>query len=131
MTIRPLILMLGICSVTAQAASGADVRRTKFADGLLGTWALSQSACESIDSSNVLISEVQFSNSEGKCDVQWIVERPAAHGATYGVHANCSDPKQPDGARAADFIFWLQDKDRALIGKTFNDLKAYQRCTAK
>jgi hypothetical protein len=128
MTIRSFVLVLAVWSFIPQGANGSDVRRTKFPDGLWGTWALSQDTCQGKDDTSISISETQFTNSEDKCDVLWIIELSAGHGVTYGAHARCVDSKQPVNARAVDLIFWPQDRGRILIGKAFNNLKTYQRC---
>ena len=128
MTMRSLVLIWGISIAASQAAIGDEIRHTRFSGALLGTWAPSQELCGAKDNSNITISEAQFSSPEGNCNVQWIVERAAARGATYGIHARCADPSQPDKTGAVDLILWPQGSDRISIGKSFDDLKVYQRC---
>jgi hypothetical protein len=98
---------------------------------MLATWAPSQELCERKDRSSVTISEARFSSSDGNCEVQWIVERAASLGATYGIHARCLDPSDPEKVSAINLIIWPQGSDRISIGKAFDDLKVYQRCLAK
>ena len=117
--------------LTSLAAVGDEVRHTKFSRDLLGTWASSQEFCSAKDKTSITISEAQFDNSDGNCTVQWIVERAAARGTTYGIHARCVDPSQPDKTSVVDLILWPQSSDRISIGKAFDDLKIYQRCPAK
>jgi hypothetical protein len=131
MTIRTFVFMLSVCSLLPQGANGSDVRHTAFAEGLRGTWASSQNSCQRKDDSNFSISAAQFDGAEGKCEVLWIVERPARRGPTFGVHARCVDPKQPDNVRTVDLIFLQQDTDKIEIGKAFDALKTYQRCSPK
>jgi hypothetical protein len=121
-------MVFAISLAASLAASGDEIRHTRFSGALLGTWASSQELCSAKDSSSITISETAFRSSEGGCNVQWIVERAAAHGTTYGVHARCVDPSQPDKASTVDFILWPQGSDRISIGRTFNELKIYQRC---
>jgi hypothetical protein len=131
MTLRTFVPMLGVSALMVQIAAGDEIRHTKFAGTLLGTWAPSQELCERKDKSSITISGAQFSSSDGSCAVQWIVERAASRGVTYGVHARCVDPSQPNKVSAINLIVWPQGSDRISIGKTFDDLKLYQRCPAK
>ena len=131
MALRMIVPMLGISALMAQAAAADEIRKTKFAGALLGTWAPSQELCESKDKSSVTISEAQFTSPDGNCEVQWIVERAASRGATYGVHARCLDPSRPEKASVINLIIWPQGSDQISIGKAFDDLKVYRRCAAK
>ncbi len=128
---RILGLMLGISMLASQAVFGDEIRHTKFSAAMLGTWAPSQELCNAKDNSSIIISETQFRSSYGDCNVQWIVERAAARGVTYGVHARCAEPSQPDRVGALDLVLWPQGSDRISIGKSFEDLKIYQRCPAR
>jgi hypothetical protein len=96
-----------------------------------GTWAPAQDQCRKKDGPAITIAAEQFRNADGDCKVLWIVERAAARGVTYGVHAQCTDRAAPDKARAVDLIIWPQDNDRISVGKAFDDLKPYQRCPAE
>jgi len=127
MATRILALIFGI-SMAASQALGDEIRHTKFSGVLLGTWAPSQDLCSGQDKSKITISEAQIISSDGNCTVQWIVEKAAARGATYGVHARCVDPSQPDKIGAVDLILWPEGSDRISIGRSFDDLKMYQRC---
>lgn len=128
MTVKFSALIAGISLAALQAANGDEIRHTKFSSALLGTWAPSQELCRAKDNSSITISETRFSSSDGHCSLQWVVERAAARGVTYGVHARCVDPSLPDKASAVDLILWPQGSDRISIGKSFDDLKIYQRC---
>lgn len=131
MTLRIIVPVLGISALMAQVAASDEIRKTKFSSALLGTWAPSPELCESKDKSSVTISEAQFTSSDGNCEVQWIVERAAPRGATYGVHARCSDSSDREKVSTINLIIWPQGSDRISIGKAFDDLKIYQRCLAK
>jgi hypothetical protein len=124
------VLMLSVWALTLQAAFGDEVRHTKFSAALMGTWALSQELCGGNDKSIITISEEQFSGSDGDCNVQWIVERAAVRGTTLGVHARCFNASLPEKSRVVDLIVWPQGGDKISVGKTFDDLKIYERCPA-
>jgi hypothetical protein len=131
MTIRFIVLMLSVSAFTLPAATADEVRHTKFSGLLIGTWAVSQDLCGSKEKSNIAISEAQFSSSDGNCKVQWIVEKAAARGTTYGVRARCVDPSLPEKPRALDLIIWPQGSDSISVGTTFDNLKVYRRCLSK
>jgi hypothetical protein len=131
MTLRLFVLMLGVSALILQVAAGDEIRHTKFASALLGTWAPSRELCERKDKSSITISGAQFSSSDGRCEVQWIVERAASRGVTYGIHARCVDPSQPEKVSEINLIIWPQGSDQISIGYAFDDLKIYQRCPAK
>lgn len=131
MAMRSIAFALTLSALTSQSVSGDEVRRTKFAAALWSTWALHVAQCTTKDDKTVTISEGQFDSPDSSCNVQWIVERATARGATYGVHARCVDRLRPDKVNPSDFIIRLENSDLISIGKTFDDLKSYQRCPAK
>jgi hypothetical protein len=131
MALRIIVPVLGISALMVQVAASDEIRKTKFAGALLGTWAPSQELCERKDKSSVTILETQFTSSDRNCEVQWIIERAASLGAPYGIHARCFDRSDPEKVSAINLIVWPQGSDQISIGKTFDDLKVYQRCLAK
>jgi len=106
-----------------------EVRHTEFKDKLQGFWARSADQCSAKDNSNIRIEKSTFNDSGRDCNVQWIVERAAARGTTYGLHARCVDPGQPEKAQIADYIIVSSPTgDQILVGKSFDELTSYQRC---
>jgi hypothetical protein len=120
-----------ISALTSQAAFGDEIRRTAFASALLGMWAQSKELCEANDKSNIVISEVKYSDSNGNCSVQVIVETAGSLGPNYSVRALCANPSDPGKTSIGNLVIRPQDNDRMSLGKTFDDLKGYQRCPVR
>jgi len=124
-TVGPILLISGLL---CQFANGDEIRRKTFVGALLGIWAPASDGCEK---SRVVISEAQYSNSDGSnCSVQWIVETAGVSGTNYAVHASCVDPTQQTKTKTVNLIIRRQG-DGILIGNTFNELKPYQRCPSQ
>jgi hypothetical protein len=128
---RMVIFIAAVSVLMSQAASGDEVRHTSFAGTLLGTWAQSAALCDGKDKSTVVISATKYSNADGTCSVDWIVETAGSLGPNYAVHASCADTSQAGKTLAANLIMRSQGNDRLSMGKSFEDLKIYQRCPAR
>ena len=116
--------------LTLQAAVADEIRHTAFPGSLLGTWGLSADLCKANDKSNVAIAKTTYSDADGACNVQWIVETAGSRGPNYAVHASCSSSSNPSQTSVRNIIIRPESADRISIGPTFEALKIYQRCPA-
>src|SRR5258708_5339785 len=128
---RLLAFISIVSAVTIQAASGDEVRHSTFAGTVQGTWAPSAELCKAGDKSNVVISETKYTDADGTCSVDSVVERAGVPGPIYAARALCAEAAQPGKTRAANFIIRPESSDKISIGKSFDDLKIYQRCPVR
>ena len=113
-----------------QASRADEVRRSTFADALLGTWTPAAQTCSADNKSNFVITETAYTDAKGSCKVGYIVETSGARGPNYAVHGLCGDatagpPKQEN------LVIRPDSADHISIGTSFDDLKSYQRCAPK
>jgi hypothetical protein len=118
-------------ALISQAANGDEIRRTAFADALLGTWATTVEQCEAKDKPNIVISKDKYVDADGGCSVRWIVETAGAAGPNYAVHAFCTGTSKPAQTKTVNLIIRPNGNDRISIGTTFDDLKSFQRCPTR
>jgi hypothetical protein len=64
----------------------------------------------------------------GDCEVRWIVETAGSGGTNYAVHSLCTSASLPEKTQTKDIIVRPLGPDRAAMGRSFEDLKNYQRC---
>jgi hypothetical protein len=128
---RLLAFISIIAAVAVQVASADEVRHTTFAIAVQGTWAPSAELCQAQDKSSVVISETKYTDGDGTCSVDSVVERAGVPGPFYAARALCADAAQPSKDRAVNFIIRPESNDKISIGKSFDDLKIYQRCPAR
>jgi hypothetical protein len=111
------------------ATARADiVRHTTFPAALLGTWAEDAQQCATKDKSNVLIESANYGDGSGNCVVRWIVETAGSRGTNYAVHALCTSASQPDKTQTVNIVIRPQSDGRAVMGRSFDNLKTYTRC---
>jgi hypothetical protein len=130
-TVLGLTVSLAVLALLSRAAVGDEVRHTTFESALIGTWAQTDEQCTAKDKSNIHIESAKYGDGAGSCDVQWIVETAAPHGTNYAVHALCTSASIPPKTQVVNILIRPQDKDHALMGRSFEDLKAYERCPAR
>jgi hypothetical protein len=128
---RIAILTLSISVALSRAAVGDEIRHTTFAGTLLGTWAQNEEQCKTNDKSNIVIENAKYGDANGSCAARWIVETPGSHGTNYAVHALCTSASQPVKTQTVNIIIRPQSQDVAVMGRSFKDLKTYQRCPAQ
>jgi hypothetical protein len=124
--------MMSVLLMTALlvAAAHADiVRHITFPAALLGTWAEDAQQCATKDKSNVLIQSANYGDGSGSCVVRWIVETAGSRGTNYAVHAFCTSASQPDKTQTVNIIIRPQSDGRAVMGRSFDNLKTYTRCS--
>jgi hypothetical protein len=120
--------LLAVAALPSQRAGADEVRHTTFPGVLVGRWAPSAELCAAKDTSAIAIAADGYSTAEGKCSVRWIVETAGSRGPNYAVHAQCEGDGQAARADVVNMILRPEGNDRASIGKSFSDLKAYLRC---
>lgn len=124
------ILGVATAAVTIQVAAADEIRHATITTSLVGTWAQSADLCAANDKSNIVLAEAKFAGPDGNCNVETVVETAGAQGPNYSVRGRCGEPSS-GGATVVNLIVRPQGGDRLLIGKSFEDLKPYQRCPAK
>ena len=127
---RITVLVIVASALLSQAAAGDEIRHTTFPSEIIGTWAQTAELCAATDKSNIHIEAAKYGDASGCCDVRWIVETPGSQGPNYAVHAVCTSASNPAETQVVNIIIRPQDKDRASMGRSFEDLKTYQRCPA-
>jgi hypothetical protein len=128
--IRIAVLIVAASTFLSQAAAD-EIRRPTIPSLMLGTWAQTAEQCATKDKSNVLIEGAKYGDGSGTCAVRWVVETPSSRGANYAVHALCTSAKDESKTQTVNIIIRPQGNDRASMGRSFEDLKTYQRCPAE
>lgn len=127
---RLYVLITAISALLSQAATGDEIRHTTFASAMIGTWAQTADQCTAKSKYNISIEATKYNDTGGTCDVRWIVETAGAQGPNYAVHAVCTSASNPADTQVVNILIRPQGNDRALMGRTFEDTKIYQRCPA-
>lgn len=128
--IRFASLIALISALLAQDASADAIRHTSFPGALLGKWGETAEQCAEKNKSNIVIEPAKYGDAVGSCEVRWIIETPGSLGVNYAVHALCTSALDPAKTQIVDIIIRPQANGRALMGRSFNSLKTYQRCPA-
>ena len=111
-----------------QAVHAGEIRHTTFPNGMLGTWAETAEQCVAKDKTNIVIQPAKYRDGGGDCAVGWIVETAGSDGVNYAVHSLCTSASLPEKTQTKDIIVHPLGPNRAAMGRTFEDLKTYQRC---
>jgi hypothetical protein len=111
-----------------QAASGDEVHHNAFADAVVGSWAQRAELCGTNDKTNVTIAAKTFTDADGDCTVETIVERAGEPGPIYSARGRCADTSGK--FHAANLLVRTETDGKFSIGTTFGDLKPYRRCPA-
>ena len=98
---------------------------------MIGTWAQTAEQCAAKDKSNILIEASKYGDASGSCDVRWIVETAGSLGVNYAVHALCTSASNSDKTQVVNIIIRPQNDGRMSMGRSFEDLKAYQHCPSE
>jgi hypothetical protein len=120
-----LIVLSGLL---VQVAHADEIRHAAFPDAMLGTWAETAEQCAAKDKTNIVIEPAKYRDGGGDCEVRWIVETEGADGINYAVHSLCTSASLPEKTQIKDIIVRPLGPDRAAMGRSFEDLKSYQRC---
>jgi hypothetical protein len=120
-----LIMLSGLF---VQVAHADEIRHTTFPNVMLGTWAETTEQCAAKDKTNIVIQSAKYRDGGGDCAVRWIVETAGSDGVNYAVHSLCVSASLPEKTQTKDIIVRPLGPDRAAMGRTFEDLKNYQRC---
>jgi hypothetical protein len=126
-----VVAMSVISAVLLPTAHADTIRRTEFPAALLGMWAKTAAQCAANDKSNIVIQAAKYGDADGSCALRWLVETAGAYGANYAVHAQCTSASRPVKIKIVNIIIRPESQDAALMGRSFDDLKSYQRCTAQ
>lgn len=122
-----------LCIVSAmlpRTAFSDEIRHPVFPSAIIGTWGETAEKCKAKDGSNVEISPGKYADETGTCEVRWIVMTPGGGGITnYAAHSLCTSAKDATKTEIVDIIVRPQSSGRAVMGRSFNDLKSYQRCS--
>jgi hypothetical protein len=120
-----LIMLSGLF---IQIAHADETRRATFPNDMLGTWAETAEQCAAKDKTNILIEPAKYRDGGGDCEVRWIVETAGPDGINYAVHSLCTSASLPEKTQIKDIVVRPLGRDRAAMGRSFEDLKNYQRC---
>ena len=124
-------LLFTIMALLSRTALGDEVRHLAFPGAMIGTWGETAEKCQAKDGSNVVIEAGKYGDAMGSCEVRWIVVTSGAGGTiNYAAHSLCTSAKDATKTETVNIIVRPQGPDRALMGRAFNDLKSYQRCSA-
>jgi len=122
------IAVLSVSALTLSPAAADEVRRPTIPGGMLGTWAKTAEQCATKDKSIVSIESAKYADGSGSCAVRWVVETPGSRGTNYAVHALCTSAKDQSKTQTVNIIIRQNGNDRASMGRSFDELKTYQRC---
>jgi len=126
--LRLLVLAATALLSVISAAPADEVHHSTFAATVVGTWALKAENCATADKSNVVVAPDKFTDADGTCTVDTVVERAGQSGPYYAARGRCADAVQPGKFHATNLIVRSLGGDKASIGTTFDDEKTYQRC---
>jgi hypothetical protein len=126
-----IVAMSIIAAALVPAAHADMIRRTEFPAALLGMWAKTAAQCAANDKSDIVIEATKYGDADGSCVLRWLVETPGAYGTNYAVHAQCTSASPPVKTKIVNIIIRPLSQDAALMGRSFDELKSYQRCTAQ
>ena len=124
------VAILAVAALTLSPAAADEIRRAAIPTVMLGTWAETPEQCATKDKFNVSIESAKYGDGSGTCAVRWVVTTPSPHGTNYAVHALCTSSKDQSRTQAVNIIIRPDGTDRASMGRSFNQLKTYQRCPA-
>lgn len=127
---RIAALIVAVSTLLSRAAAD-EIRRAFIPGAILGTWAETAEQCATKDKSDVVIESAKYGDGSGTCTVRWVVETPGARGVNYAVHALCTSAKDQSKTQIVNIIIRPQGNDHAWMGRSFADLKTYQRCPAE
>jgi hypothetical protein len=96
---------------------------------MLGTWAETAGQCAAKDKTNIVIQPAKYRDGGGDCEVRWIVDTLASDSINYAVHSLCTSGSLPEKTQTKNIIVRSLGPDRAPMGRSFDDLKDYQRCS--
>ena len=122
------MIALAILALVSRTAAGDEIRRAALPAALLGTWGENSENCTTKDKSNVVIESAKYGDANGSCAVRWVVYTPSAQGTNYAVHALCTSASDQTKTQMVNIIIRPQGNDSASMGRSFRDLKTYQRC---
>jgi hypothetical protein len=120
--------LIAISGLIVQAAHADVVRIPTFPNVMLGTWAETTEQCAAKDKSNVVIAPTKYGDGAGSCAVRFIVQTSGSAGLNYAVHALCTSASLPEETQIVNIVVRPLGQDRAAMGRSFEDLKTYQRC---
>jgi hypothetical protein len=123
--------ILAVAALTMSPAAADEIRRAAIPSVMLGTWAETSEQCATKDKSNVSIESAKYGDGSGTCAVRWVVTTPSPHGTNYAVHALCTSTKDQSKTQTVNIIIRPVDDDRASMGRSFNQLRTYQRCPSE
>jgi hypothetical protein len=125
-------LLFTVLAILPRTAFSDETRHPVFPSAIVGTWGETAEKCHAKDGSNVEISPGKYADGTGTCEVRWIVMTAGGGSITnYAGHSLCTSAKDATKTETVDIIVRLQAADRAVMGRSFNDLKTYQRCPAE
>jgi len=125
-------LLCTVLAMLSRTAFSDEIQHPTFPSTIIGTWGETAETCKAKDGSNVVIEPGTYGDETGTCEVRWIVITAGRGGTTnYAAHSLCTSAKDPTKTETVDIIVRPQGPDRAVMGRSFNDLKTYQRCPAE
>jgi len=125
---RIISSLILVWALLLRSSVAHEVRHSTIPSGLLGTWAENAELCTAKDKSNILIEPANYGDASGSCKVYWVVETPGSQDTNYSAHAQCISAAK---TQIVDIVIRPQGNDQAQIGRSFQDLKTYQRCSAQ
>ena len=120
-----LIMLSGLF---VQIAHADEIRHATFPNVMLGTWAETAEQCAAKDKTNIVIEPAKYRDGGGSCEVSWIVETAESDGIKYAVHSLCTSASLPEKTQIVNITVRPLGPGRAAMGRSFEDLKNYQRC---
>jgi len=123
-----ILLVLAIFSLVPERAAGDIIRRATIPAFLFGTWAENSEQCISKDKSNVVIESLRYGDEVEAAQCGGLLRRQARMGQNYAVHGLCTSAADQAKTQIVNIIIRPQGNDRASMGRSFADLKTYQRC---
>ena len=125
-------LFFTILAMPSRTALSDEIRHPQFPSTIIGTWGETAEKCKAKDGSNVVIEPGKYGDETGTCEVRWIVITAGGGGTTnYAAHSLCTSAKDATKTEAVNIIVRPQGSDRAVMGRSFDALKTYQRCPAE
>jgi len=125
-----LLVFIAAFAPQAAAAGGTKVIGA-IPEAYWGKWAPGAEPCEGGGTEVIVLSAKAYAGPLGKCGVASVSETPSPKGSIYSARLQCTDSSQTQKKTSANLIIRPGEANQISVGSTFENLRAYQRCSEK
>jgi hypothetical protein len=123
--------IFALCAVLVpQVAAAYGVRLSAIPEAYWGTWVPAAEICQDANKSAIVLSAKAYVTSAESCAVDYVAETASPKGPIYSARLQCTDAAGQAPKKVANLIIRPGDTHQISMGPAFDNLKAYQRCSA-